>query len=195
MIAIVRTFVASIFLSATTICCGQTKTYLTDEERSWNPYKTGQNLVFRSSDGRYDTLEIVHVINSTFPDGFGARSNERLRVVANHRAMDSNRYLELSFLYIYSSWKHDPSGIDFEFFLPGRSFWGRGYAIRELQKYREISIGTPVTVFDDVIAIEDNSRRPINKQDIKIIFWSKSRGYVRFEQYDGTSGELVQIYK
>lgn len=76
MIAIVRTFVASIVLCATTICCSQTKTYLTDEERSWNPYKTGQNLVFRSSDGRYDTLEIVHVINSAFPDGFGARCNE-----------------------------------------------------------------------------------------------------------------------
>ena len=44
-----------------------------------------------------------------------------------------------------------------------------------------------------MIVIEDNSNRPFSKDDIKIIFWSKSTGYVRFELYDGTVSELVNI--
>lgn len=176
-----------------TTACGQNKSYLTIDEKLWNPYNSNQKLVFHSNNDLYDTLEISRVIDGTFPEGIGARSNERLRVTTKHRPTDSKGLHELSFLYICAQWKDEPSEIDFEFYLPNRTFWGRGYRIDELEHYKEISIKTHYGAFDDVIVIEDNSNRPFNKDDIKIIFWSKSAGYVRFELYDGTVSELVNI--
>ncbi len=169
------------------------KSSLTSDEKSWNPYSRNQKLVFRLENGRLDTLEIWQVIDGRFPEGIGARANERLRITAKHRETESKRSHELSLLYILAQWESEPSKIDFEFFLPNNTFWGRGYPINELERFKEISIQTGYGNFDDVIVIEDNSRRPYEKDDIKIIFWSKSRGYVRFEKYDGSLGELINI--
>jgi len=181
-----------VFLVAATAC--QNRVYLSDREKLWNPYRVGQKLVFHSTGDRYDTLEIIQVDNSAFSDGIGARGNERLKVVTQHRVKDSNRLHELLFLYITAPWKEDPSAIDFNFFLPDRSFMGRNYSIAELEGHKEIVLETPQGTFHDVIAIEDNSH-PFKKQGIKVVFWSKSAGYVRFEQYDGTVGELVDLMK
>ncbi len=189
----IRRLIFYMFILISATACSQHRTYLMESERSWSPYIAGQKLVFHSSNQRYDTLEIKKVIGSSFPDGIGSKENERLRVTAIHKVDNSNRLHELSFLYIYASWRGEPSGIDFEFFLPGRSFWGRGYPINELEGCREISINTPYGSFQDVITILDNSNRPYNKSDIKVIFWSKSRGYISFEHYDGTLGKLVDI--
>jgi hypothetical protein len=173
--------------------CGHGKSTLTRDEKSWNPYSTNQRLVFHSENGSVDTLEISQVIDGGFPEGIGARANERLRVTAKHRKTESKGLHELSFLYIIARWQAEPSKIDFEFFLPDKTFWGRSYPIQDLEGYTEISIETPYGNIDDVIVIEDNSRRPYNKDNIKTIFWSKSKGYVRFEQYDGSVGELANI--
>lgn len=173
--------------------CSQNRTNLTDQEKKWNPYKERQLLIFGLVDGLTDTIKISSASDKIFPDGIGSLQNERLRVTALHKLPESNKSTELVFLWIYAKSYKYPSGIDFEFFFNGDTFWGRGYAFDELEKYKEISVQTRYGKFDDVLRIEDNSNRPVDESNITTIYWSKSVGYVKYERKDGVSCELIKI--
>ncbi len=173
--------------------CSQNRTNLTDREKKWNPYKEGQLLIFGRVDGLTDTIKIISASDNLYPDGIGSLKNERLRVLARHKLPNSNKSTELVFLRIYAKSYKYPSGMDFEFFFNGDTFWGRGYAFDELEKYKEISVQTRYGKFNDVIRIEDNSNRPFDESNITTIYWSNSVGYVKYERKDGTMCELINI--
>jgi len=61
-----------ILLPLANISCSQNRTYLTEQEKAWNPYKQRQVLVFGTTDGRRDTLTITMAEANRFPDGIGA---------------------------------------------------------------------------------------------------------------------------
>jgi hypothetical protein len=186
----------TVLLAVINFSCSQNRTYLTDLEKAWNPYKEGQVLVFGTSNGLTDTLEITKAEDKQFADGIGAPGNERLNVLVRlHNLSVSKNPIEVTLFNISSKSSMYPTNIDFELLLQGGRFWGRAYSIKELEQYAEFSIETPFRKFDDVIMIEDNSNRVLNEYEIKTIYWSKTFGYVKCERKDGTVWDLVNIVK
>jgi hypothetical protein len=183
-----------IILSLVDMGCSQNRTYLTERDIVWNPYSAGQVLIFQSNDGAIDTIAITQVEDKRFPDGLGAETNERLRVLAklNNRS-NSKVSSEVRFLYIVAKTPKDSSQIDFELSIGNGAFWGKYFSIPELEEYKEEYLELPYKTFTDVIRVDDNSSQIYRPNDIATIFWSKSAGYVKCEKKDGTTWELLNI--
>lgn len=176
------------------VACTQNRTYLTDLDKAWNPYKQGQVLIFGSSAGEVDTIEIQRIEDNRFPDGLGAPKNERLRILARlGKQSKSNVKQEVRLLYISARTATEPSRIDFEFSIGGSDFWGKYFNIHELEEYKKEYLELPNMTFNDVIRIDDNSNQRLRPYDIATIYWSKSSGYVKCEEKDGTVWELMNI--
>jgi hypothetical protein len=183
-----------VLVTLVNISCSQDRTYLTEQEKAWNPYKGGQVLVFGTVDGHTDTLKITKVEEKRFPDGIGSLQNERLRVLVRVNNLTvSQQPIEVMFLYLFSKTDKDPSEISFEMPLAGGRFWGKPYPIAELEKLSELSLQTRGGDFDDIVRIEDNTNQLFRGEDIATIFWSKSAGYVKCIKKDGTVWELYSI--
>jgi hypothetical protein len=193
----IRSFVTVFaMLTLGNLSCSQNRTFLTQEEKAWNPYEIGQKLIFGTLDGRRDTMEITKSSDMQFADGIGSLQNERLNVLARIRDLTiSRKPIEVTLLYMFARSKENPSRIKFELPLAGGKFWGKGYSFNELGNYDEISLHTPYGQFEDVIKIYDNSNQDLRDKDISVIFWSKSFGYVRCEKKDGTIWDLLDIHK
>ena len=178
------------------VSCSQNRTYLTEQEKEWNPYREGQILIFGTSDGRADTMAITRVEDKRFPDGIGALENERLGVLVRISSPSiSKKPIDVMLLHLLAKTTKDPSEISFELRLGGGSFWGKTRSFEELEGYSEFSLQTQGRKFDDVIEINDNSNQVFRGDDIATIFWSKSVGYIKCIKKDGTIWELVNIIK
>lgn len=181
-------------LTLVNISCSQSRTYLTDQEKAWNPYKEGQVLVFAKVNGSSDTMKITRAEDKQFPDGIGALQNERLRVLVTIKDLSvSKKPIEVTLLYIFSKTSRYSSKISFKLPISGGRFWGKAYSINELENYAEFSLQTQNGIFDDVIRIDDNSNQVFREEDIATIFWSKSAGYVKCIKKDGAAWELYSI--
>ena len=181
-------------LSLVGIGCSQNRTYLTERDKIWNPYKEGQVLIFQSSNGEIDTIVITQIEDKRFPDGLGAETNERLRVLAKLDNQSISRVpFESRFLYLAAETPKGPSKVDFEFSVGDGAFWGKYFLISELEEYKEEYLELPFQTFNDVIRIDENSNQVFRPYDIATLFWSKSVGYVKCEKKDGTIWELVSI--
>src|SRR5687768_6355019 len=94
-----RFFTLIVLLALVNTSCSQNRTYLTEQEKAWNPYKEGQILVFGTSDGQMDTVAITRVEDKRFPDGIGALENERLRVLVRlNNPSIAKKPVEVTFL-------------------------------------------------------------------------------------------------
>lgn len=180
----------TVIFTVVSMSCSQNRTYLTDQEKAWNPYKEGQILIFGTADGDLDTILITKAEGNRFPDGIGVLQNERLRVLVRINPSVSKKAFDVVLLYLYAKTTMDSSEISFEIPLAGGRFWGKTYPIHELEKYEEFSLQTKNGIFDDVIRIEENSNQTFREEDIATIFWSKSAGYVKCIKKDGTAWEL-----
>ena len=172
----------------------QNSSYLSDEEKDWNPYKAGQVLLFGTQDGRRDTIIISYVADHQFADGLAAPQNERLKVLAKLTKKSRSRGIsELRFLYISAKTTDDPTLIDFELTVSNGSFWGKAISINVLEEYNEEFLNVPYRPLHDVLRIEYVGSQALQPEDIKIIYWSKSVGYVKCQKMDGTIWELINI--
>jgi hypothetical protein len=181
----------SMFLLVTSSSC-QNRTYLTDQEKAWNPYKSGQHLLFWIADGRIDSLVVTRSEANLFPDGLGALQNERLSVLVMITNLSISKVpIEVTLVHLSAKTKKDKTEISFELPLSGGKFWEKPFVIEELEKLPEISLTTRSGAFNDVIRLEDNSGQVWRAKDIQTIFWSKSFGYVKCITKDSTSWELV----
>lgn len=174
--------------------CSQSRTFLTQEEKAWNPYREGQILVFGTVGGYIDTLKISSVEDDQFPEGLGALQNERLRVLATLKNRSiAKGPIEVSILYIFSKTSQYSSKIDFQIFLKDGGFLGKAIPIDELKSYAEITVQTQYGVFDDVIRIDYRDGQVLKDTDIATIYWSRSTGYIKCIKKDGTIWELISI--
>jgi hypothetical protein len=189
-----RLFITFVLIALVNTSCSQNRTYLTKGQTAWNPYKTGQVLIFGTAEGHTDTLVIANAEDKHFPEGIGAPRNERLEVLVRINSPSvSKRPIEVPLLYISSKTTKDPSEISFKLRLAGGSFWGKPHPINELEKYGVISVKTSYAEFDDVIRIDDNSNQVFREKDIATVFWSKSVGYVKCIKKDGTVWKLISV--
>jgi hypothetical protein len=194
--ATIRAVVTSLLLFVVICSCSQNRTFLTDEEVKWNPYDEGDVLVFESPGFERDTIYIKEV-SFVFPDGIGVVDyNQSLRILANHTdPKNENREWETYILTLSAKTRNDPSHVVFDLRAKNAQFVEQRFSFDHLNKLKEIELSVPYGTFDDVICINNTRNFPTIPRAIEIIFWSKSKGYVRFDKFDGTSWKLIDLIK
>ena len=187
-----KLLVLTLLFCATASRCSKSRTYLTDEEKGWNPYKKGQTIIFKS-EGLLDSIFIEDVLYK-FPDGIGAMKYEFACVYARHHdPRENNAYSNTYILDIEAKYEKQPSSVEFSLKAKSSLFFNKRYTFTELKELQEIELSVPYKLFNDVIVIKSQGDYSDNEFAIKTIYWSKSTGYIRFDKYDGTRWELVDI--
>jgi len=167
--------------------CTQGRTYLSDKIKGINPYQEGQKLIFVSNIGIEDTLLITEVADNRFTDGMGAPRNERMFV----RALTDGE--EERILRLYARTDKEPEQIDFNVVLKETGLLMKAIPLDEYQSFSPINVNTDYENYDDVLIIENRPSRRISEDEIVEFWWSKSKGYVRLIQQDGTVWDLKSI--
>lgn len=183
-----------LLLSMAFSSCSQNRTYLTDEEKSWNPYKEGQALIFESSNFDKDTI-LIKEVSFIFPDGLGVVDyNQKLRTLAQHSdPKNENSKWETFILILAAKTQKNLSYVVFDLRVKDTQFIEQRYSFEDLEKLPKRHLLIPYGQLDDVIAIGNKHDYSSVPTAIEIIYWSKSKGYVRFDKYDGTTWKLVEI--
>ena len=170
-----------LMLSIAMSLCSQNKTYLTDEEKRWNPYKEGQVLIFESSSYKKDTVYIMD-LDFGFPDGLGVVDyNESLYVLAESTGPDLGKHFSSSYavLKIVAKTGNKPSYVEFGVELKNTRFvGGQRFYFEDLNDLAELSLTVPYGSFDDVIAIGNKNDYSNMPTAIELFYWSKSKGYI-----------------
>ena len=191
-----KTITICFLLSIAISSCSQNRTYLTEKEKSWNPYKEGQVLIFESSNYEKDTIRIED-INFGFPDGLGIVDYyEILDVLAEPTGPDLGKYFSNIYgvLTIAAKTEKRSNYVEFGIKVKNAQFIERQrFSFEELEGLAEIQFTVPYGAFDDVIVIDNKRDYSSTPTAIEIIHWSKSKGYIWFDKYDGVSWELVKI--
>jgi hypothetical protein len=172
--------------------CFQSKTYLTKEEKQWNPYKKGQMIVFESNTKLLDSI-LIEDIKYAFPDGLGVvDKNEILDVVGRKKRYHNNREVRNYILEIHAKTSKRGTRVRFGVSIKDSEFYSGYYKLEQLNNLpmREL-LGGNVTYYD-VIKIRTRNRLDETKE-ILFIYWSKSKGFVRFDETDGTIWELKEV--
>ena len=192
----VRFVATNIFLCIAIFSCSQNVTRLSDEEKKWNPYENGDRLVFESSTFENDTIYIKEV-EFVFPDGIGVVDyNQSLRVLAEHTdPQNENRVWETFTLILAAKTQKKSSYAIFDLRAKNAQFMPQRFSFDVLNKLKEIKLSVPYGEFSDVIRLVNNEDYSNIPTAIEIIFWSKNKGYIRFDKYDGTSWRLIEIIK
>ncbi|MGV3588248.1 MAG: hypothetical protein ACO1OF_14680 [Adhaeribacter sp.] len=173
-------------LTLTLFGCSQ-KWYLEQDEIQWNPYKKGEILVFQSQSNELDTIFIEDVIESSFIQGMNGMkyNNEEIKVFVKHTDPNYDRYLQIAFLEIEAGNPEEKSKIRFLLAAKEAWFYDSERTIEELKSLREKPFNTPFGTFNDVIKISDRDTSYSSPDNaVKLIYWSKSEGYVGFESND-----------
>ncbi len=182
-----------IALSLWLIGCAQERTYLSEEIKSINPYQQGQKLIFMSDMGTESSLLITGVQDGQFPDGIGAFYNERMIVKAYRQSRSARDGTEERILTFLGETDKEKEQIDFSISLKECALVMKAVPLSEYLNRLELHIDTSFESYDDVLIYE----KPVNPRmyDRAVIefWWSKSKGYVRLVQKNGTIWDLKSI--
>ena len=180
-----------LMLLTTMISCNYNRTYLTEDEKSWNPYTKGQVIIFETKAGLSDSI-LIEEVDYGFPDGLGViDKNEILHVVGKKRRYKNNQEVSNYLFTVHAKTQKGDSSIEFGISLKDSEFYSDYYynIENDLMKLPEQKVFVNNTSFTDVIKIKTKGRLDNNK-GIRFIYWSKSKGYVRLEENNGTIWEL-----
>jgi len=191
----------SALIAATILFMGCGKNYsLSNSDLRWNPYKGGEVLVFKSNQGDTDTI-FVRVIEKTKTDDdpLAAFPNKRevLSVVVkrtNPTPMNSKNQMEDSFFELYAV-KDKNTLIDFGLMAKNAWFYGESFYINDLNKLDESTLDINGHIYNDVVVIEPqekirNEYYDEREEFVTKIYWSKRKGYIRYELKNGVFWEL-----
>jgi hypothetical protein len=170
---------------------------LTENDLRWNPYRGGEVLVFHSNNGDTDTINVQTIetayVDSDPLDAF-PNHQEILDVIVKHSTpFESEQKMEESFLLLEAGDKN--TLIDFNLMAKNSWFYGESYYIDDLNKLAETELVTKKYIYKDVVIIEpqeDIKKEYLEERDefITKIYWSKSKGYIRYDLKNGVYWEL-----
>jgi hypothetical protein len=147
-----KTKIIDILLLLVFISCNQKTIYLSNEEKTWNPYKEGQILIFESSKNYNDTIHI-EALDLGFPDGLGVvEKNESLFVIANPYGSDLNQYIsnKYAILTIVANTSKSESYVEHRIELKNTIMVGdQKFSFDELKSLTEMSMSTKYGLLDD----------------------------------------------
>lgn len=173
--------------------CSQEKTFLSDELRNVNPYRVGQVMVFISNVSKEDTLTITKVEDGRFPDAIGAPLNEHLVVNAFRRSRTVRHGTDERILTILAKTNKQEEQIDFSISLKETSLIMKTINFSEYQSRATFNFSTRFNSYDDILHFENYPSRRTDDREIVEFYWSKSIGYIRLVQKDGTVWDLRSI--
>lgn len=179
--------------------CGKNYS-LSKSDLRWNPYKGGEVLVFKSNQGDTDTI-YVRIIEKakTDDDPLAASPNKRevLNVVVKHTnptPTNSKDQMEDSFLELYAA-RDKNTLIDFDLMAKNSWFYGESFYINDLNRLKESTLDINGNIYKDVVVIEPqekirNEYYDEREEFVTKIYWSKSKGYIRYDLKNGVFWEL-----
>lgn len=190
-----------VFIFILILSCSD-KTYLSDDDLNWQPYKPYDELIFESNKG-----ELFKIYIGTTDKNFGANDHldifpdysETIAVTGEYTLIDPYessigeivRVENISLLYIGSG-SNQPS-IRFDFSKEKSSFYGKNwFKIKELENREIISKYN----FNDVLVIEDSLKNYYHRDNhITRIYWSKKYGYIGYDQKNNYSWRLKKFIR
>ena len=180
----------SIFVLFILFGCSDERTFLSEELKRINPYRTNQELTFISSDGAKNIVKITNIRDKQFPDGLGVFTNERLFVAAYRESKTILHGTEERILTLFAKTDKNVEKIDFSISLKDTYLQ---MAFIDFPNYRNRttrSLNTSFGNYNDIILFKNEPNRRIDENEIVEFYWSKSLGYVRLIQKNGTIWDL-----
>jgi|SRR5688572_27482034 len=177
---------------------GCTKTYkLTADDLKLNPYKGGEILVFNSNQGETDTIFVLEVRKhkaridplSTVP-----QFKEKLEVVVQYTnpiAYGGKEERDKDIFFDLSTGENGDISLGFRPKAKNAWFYSpNGYSRDQFEKLPISKLATKKYEYDDVIKLEPDMRFYDRETFVAMVYWSKSKGYVRYDLKNGVYWEL-----
>jgi len=189
-----------IFLTLIEVSCSQ-KSHLSATDYNWMPYKGDETLVFVSNTGITDTIFIMKKDTIWgYPDAQSlvGLQCEVVRVFCRHTdSVIQNktiRYLENNFCSIQKN-KNNHAVLTINLLTRNVAFYRNGLIdLDSLNKQSPMILKTKQKQYNDVYIINsEDYLGSFHKRDnfVAKIYWSKSRGLIRYDKKNGIYWELV----
>lgn len=195
---IVTAFYRYILISISTLgIMGCHSTYkLSKDDLKWNPYKGSELLIFESNQGSIDTIFVGKVSKDRVPNdplAIAPKYHEVLDVIVKHSnpvSINTHNYLENSFLNLYATSDRNTI-IRFDFAAKNSWFYAESYYKNDLNKLPVQKLTIKNLTYEDVIKLEPQSMKFYERDEfVTAVYWSKSKGYVRYDLKNGIYWEL-----
>jgi hypothetical protein len=170
--------------------CVDKRTWLSEEIKRVVPYEEGQKLVFQSSTGLKDSMLITKIESGLFSDAIGAPTNERMAVTASTSPRNVRSRTQKVILHLSAQDGETRETIQFELSLRETFMYVYGMAYKDFEVHEPIVVESQHARYDDVIKVALPEKVNVEDQAIRELYWSKSAGYVRLVQSDGTVWDL-----
>ena len=171
-------------LSLLLISCGK-KLRIAANDLSFNVYKGGETLIFKSNTGSIEKIYVKKIDKSfqlsdplaVFPNKY-----EILKIFVHFS--DSNYVATLENLqgpiFSISTFKDNLSDFKFSFQLNNAHFYSNSFDSKIINSLSTQDLNCNGKIYKDVIKILPTNLECIDREDyITAIYWSKSKGYVR----------------
>ena len=189
----------SFFISILLISCyGQTHK-LTEEDFKWMPYKGNETLVFKSNTG--DTCKIFILEKDTLLDYPQAQAlngieYEVVGVFCNHYSRENDGIGRSYYFFKVQKAKDNRAEMVFDLSFDDTEFDRiRPVKIDSLIKLAPIKFQTSLGQYDDVYIIypDDIGMHLYYRSGfVTKLYWSKSKGLIRYDKKDNVYWELVK---
>jgi hypothetical protein len=184
------------------VSCGKTNT-LSKKDFKWMPYIGNETLVFNSTSGDTDTFFFLKKDTIlAYPEaqaGNGIKY-EVVSIFCKHSDPwppdGKHQYLENSFLNLQ---KATDNYAELNILLSGKDavfYRLKGPKIDTLNNQKPLTFQTKYGKYDDVYVINaDDNNKYSNRSDfVTKVYWSKSKGLIRYDKKDSIHWELKSSY-
>jgi hypothetical protein len=188
-------FSLKIFVLLACISCGK-KYNISSNDIKFNPYRGGEKLIFKSKNGNVKTVLIKKVVKS-----YGA--DDPLSVLPNKQQV-LNVYVHFSDS-IYNATLENLEGPFFSILalkdnrtiyifslnLGSANFYGNSYENKYINQMQSQTLRCGSKEYKDILVLRPNETKYKERSDyITTLYWSKSKGYVRYDLNNGEFWEL-----
>jgi len=191
-------FILASLVSLSLISCGGHE-QLTKDDFKWMPYTGNETLIFLSNTGEIDTIFLIAkdtLFAYAEPQAFGSKIYDIVSIQCKHTDTwppdGKHRYLINEFMQLAKS-EDGKTRIDINLAAKNAHFYkSNGTKIDSLDRLKPTKLSTKSNTYNDVYIIEDEDWVNFkNRTDyITKIYWSKSKGLIRYDKKDSVYWEL-----
>jgi len=173
---------------------------LSQSDLAWNPYNVNDRLIFKSNTGKMDTILIQKIDRSTSKNeqySPTSGTSEQMAVLARVRVpynLDTGETQLMDGHPIFALIA-DKGGAMANMMLDVQNtiFPNSVISIKELEKKQVISKKIGGKIYNDLIVLKPSNTYPEKgaTRYTDVLYWSKSKGYVRFDVSAEEYWELV----
>jgi len=151
--------------------------------------------VFKSNSGDFDTIFVKEITKGKVEDdplAVNPNYYEQLDVIVRHSdpTWGVHRYLENSFLGLSAAGDGNTI-ISFDLAAKKSWFYADSYYKNDLNKCPTQTLQGKNWEFNDVIKLQPQSQKYFERDEfITAAYWSKSKGYIRYDLKNGVFWEL-----